>query len=326
VHVENNYIGRFAGDDLFGAGGYIHYTGIAGAMTLRMGSGADTVYAQPNAITPISIVGANPTTAPGDTLNLALASAADYVVNGTPASGNVTSSNLKTLSYTGFETGPNIDDVAPAVVNADININGIPAVADGSQRRQSIDVQFSEDVSALVAPGSLTLTNLTTNEPIPTANVAVEYDLATNTARFTFPGYPGGVLPDGDYDGRVLAGLPDGFGNGLPSDVAFSFFFLQGDANRDRRVNLSDFNILATNFGQSERTFAQADFNYDGTVNLSDFNILATQFGMVLAEPAARGDAGGEIVRTPFSKVRIGQVVKSRHSQGLVTRLNDLLA
>jgi hypothetical protein len=85
-----------------------------------------------------------------------------------------------------------------------------------------------------------------------------------------------------------LAGLPDFFGNGLPADAPFSFYFLQGDANHDGRVNLADFNILAANFGQSNRTFSQGDFNYDGTVNLSDFNLLAGRFGQALGPDGVR--------------------------------------
>jgi hypothetical protein len=48
-------------------------------------------------------------------------------------------------------------------------------------------------------------------------------------------------------------------------------------------VNLADFNVLASNFGQLSRTFSQGDFNYDGLVNLVDFNILAGRFGQGLA-------------------------------------------
>jgi hypothetical protein len=231
----------------------------------------------------------------GDALNLALAAAQSYQVNGTPASGNVTSSNLNTLTFSNFESGPNIDAVAPSMVAADINLNGIPGLADAVGNRQAVGVQFSENVSALLSPSWLQLTNTTTSQPVPTANIAVEYDTGTNTAHFTFPGYPLGILPDGDYSGKILAGLPDLFGNGLPADAPFSFFFLQGDANHDRRVNLTDFNILAANFGGSNKTFSQGDFNYDGQTNLADFNILAGKFGAALGPDA--GDGGASFSR-----------------------------
>jgi hypothetical protein len=52
-------------------------------------------------------------------------------------------------------------------------------------------------------------------------------------------------------------------------------------------VNLADFNILASNFGHSPRTFSQGDFNYDGIVNLADFNLLASRFGTSLGAPGA---------------------------------------
>ena len=74
------------------------------------GLGRDTVYAAPDAFTPITITAANPDHAARRYAQPDLATAQNYVVNGTPANGNVTSTNLKTLSYTGFETGPNISD------------------------------------------------------------------------------------------------------------------------------------------------------------------------------------------------------------------------
>jgi hypothetical protein len=68
-----------------------------------------------------------------------------------------------------------------------------------------------------------------------------------------------------------------------------NFYFLQGDANHDANVNLADFNVLAANFGQSNRIFSQGDFNYDGQVNLNDFNILASRFGRTVAPSAGAG-------------------------------------
>ena len=50
------------------------------------------------------------------------------------------------------------------------------------------------------------------------------------------------------------------------------------------------FNVLAANFGRSGATFRQGDFNYDGRVNLEDFNILASRFGTALASPAGAPD------------------------------------
>ena len=61
------------------------------------------------------------------------------------------------------------------------------------------------------------------------------------------------------------------------------YAFPDGDANIDKTVNLSDFNTLAANFGQTGRVWTQGDFNGDDLVNLQDFNILAANFGMAAA-------------------------------------------
>jgi hypothetical protein len=71
--------------------------------------------------------------------------------------------------------------------------------------------------------------------------------------------------------------------------VVVEFFTLGGDANRDRVVNLRDFNILATNFGKGNKRFSEGDFNYDGTVTLQDLNVLAARFGPSVAPADAFG-------------------------------------
>jgi hypothetical protein len=53
---------------------------------------------------------------------------------------------------------------------------------------------------------------------------------------------------------------------------------VEGDVNGDGAVNLTDFNILKTNFGQ-QGSREQGDLNGDGTVGLPDFNILKANFG-----------------------------------------------
>ena len=63
-----------------------------------------------------------------------------------------------------------------------------------------------------------------------------------------------------------------------------------GDANLDGHVNLADFNILASFFGQSGVNWLRADFTGDGMVNLNDFNVLAGHFGQGAGGP--EGGAG----------------------------------
>ena len=81
----------------------------------------------------------------------------------------------------------------------------------------------------------------------------------------------------------LVSELPLTRADGVPTDSVVNFDVLAGDATRDGVVNLADFNILAANFGQSNRPFTEGDFNYDGTVNLLDFNILAGHFGQQVA-------------------------------------------
>ncbi len=155
---------------------------------------------------------------------------------------------------------------------------------------------FDRDVGASLGTDDIVLENLTTMQTIPSSDLALAYDPLTNTATFTYVG-PGAsaipsVLPDGDYRATlVAAGISTPQGGQLASDYVLDFFFLNGDANRDRRVNLDDFNILAANFGQSPRDFTHGDFTYDTIVNLNDFNILAARFGVALS-PSGGGTFG----------------------------------
>jgi hypothetical protein len=160
-----------------------------------------------------------------------------------------------------------VDTVAPQVVSGTFAF----------QTEQSLAIRFSEDVGASVALEDLAVLNLTTSQSL--SPVSMAYDAATWTATFAFDA----PIADGNYRATLPAGsVQDASGNTLAADFNVQFFFLNGDANRDGRVNLDDFNVLAANFGQANRTFGQGDFNYDGTVNLADFNILAQRFGTAL--------------------------------------------
>ncbi len=149
--------------------------------------------------------------------------------------------------------------------------------------------EFNTNVSASLDSNDILLENLTTSQTIPSSDLSVSYDFGTNTGTFTYTGAGEaitGILADGNYRATLIAaGITNGGGTPLPANHLLNFQFLNGDADRDGRVNLNDFNILAGNFGQSGRTFSQGNFNYDlaGNVGLDDFNILAARFGTVLA-------------------------------------------
>jgi hypothetical protein len=63
-----------------------------------------------------------------------------------------------------------------------------------------------------------------------------------------------------------------------------------GDATIDGVVNLSDFNVLAANFGKTGRAWTEGDFSHDGVVNLTDFNLLAQNFGLSARGPTVTPD------------------------------------
>ncbi len=178
------------------------------------------------------------------------------------------------------ESGPStalsvtIDTIAPTAGSPAFNFLTSP---------HSVGVVFSENVGWSVANGDFTVDNLT--NPGSVALSAV-YDGGANSVSMSFPG--NAVLPDARFRMTVLGtggGVQDVAGNTMAANFVYDFFFLNGDANRDERVNLLDFDIVAANFGQSGRNFTQGNFTYDvaGNVNLLDFDVLASRFGDVLA-------------------------------------------
>jgi ELWxxDGT repeat protein len=121
----------------------------------------------------------------------------------------------------------------------------------GAAAKPAVSVDFDEDVSSSLAPGDLVLTNLTTGQTVESAAIALAYDAAGNRATFTFPGLPGGVLPDGNYHVSMATDVVrDTSNNPLAGDVAFDFYVLGADANHDRVVNFDDLLILAKSYNK----------------------------------------------------------------------------
>jgi hypothetical protein len=171
------------------------------------------------------------------------------------------------------------------------SLNDLPAPASPApagfklEPAHSVNFTFAADLRPSITVDDLVLTNLTTGERVPADRMRLGYDQTINLVVFTFRGYPGERLPDGNYRAVLPAGSVSAGGTPMAADYVIEFWYLTGDINRDRAVNGSDFAILAGNFGKSSRTYALGDLNGDTVVNGSDFAILAGNFGKTLPQP-----------------------------------------
>jgi hypothetical protein len=154
--------------------------------------------------------------------------------------------------------------------------------------RPQIVMTLTEGIGGTLDATDLVLQDLTTNTTVPSAVVSATFNVLSNEIVFRFPGYAGGVLPDGNYRATLPAGsLSDTAGNLLPAPAPLDFFAFAGDANRDRKVDFSDLVVLAQNYNTQGKTFVLGDFSYDGTVDFNDLVVLAQRYNTSLAAPAA---------------------------------------
>lgn len=123
-------------------------------------------------------------------------------------------------------------------------------------------------------------------------NVPIDIDLSGSNpsqtiATIRFPNGSGGIgsFADGNYQLTIIPAnclddanqQLDGDNNGIAGGFFnYSFYRLFGDANGDRSVSSSDFNLFRTSFGGS---LAMFDFNGDGSVSANDFNQFRARFG-----------------------------------------------
>jgi hypothetical protein len=142
------------------------------------------------------------------------------------------------------------------------------------ETQHAVLLDFNFDVEPELDLGDIVVTESATGNPVTVQSLTFDYTTNRATALFQ-------PLADGNYHMTLGAGTLPTLGTAHQLD----FFVLAGDADRNRKVDTRDFNMLAGNFGASGRTFSQGDFSYNGTVDSVDFDILAGQYGKSL--PAA---------------------------------------
>jgi hypothetical protein len=101
------------------------------------------------------------------------------------------------------------------------------------------------------------------------------YDSAGTTAFFEANGFLRDWIHWNDAGSAYIADVVLGAlrTNGASLDAP------RGDTTGDGKVDLNDFGVLKTYFGQSNVTMAQGDLTHDAKVDLSDFGSLKAAFG-----------------------------------------------
>jgi hypothetical protein len=187
-----------------------------------------------------------------------------------------TASPASGLDYTSEFSSPRaaVDAIPPVVTSTAFVYDSGPA---------RLVFAFSEDVSAALAAADVQLQSLTKGAASPPPLWTLEYDHQSNVATFTFSA----PLPNGDYRATLPANfVTDPAGNPLTADATLDFWFLVGDANRDRAVDFVDLAALAQSYNTPASTWAQGDFNADGRVDFNDLVLLAQNYSKSLPDVA----------------------------------------
>ncbi len=224
---------------------------------------------------------------------------------------NVQSSVVYYYKVTALDTGGESATSNEASVQAPDTAP--PVVQFGSFAYQSSPIQiafrFNEDVSGSLSLADVSVVNLTTSAIVNP--ITFSYEALTNTATFNFASGP---LIDGNYRATLNAsGITDSAGNALDGDANGSaggnynldFYFLNGDANRDRVVNFDDLLIIAQNYDQGGKTFSQGnvDYSVDGLVNFDDLLVLAQHYGTSVLTSAVTSVPSARVSRSRFADV-----------------------
>lgn len=177
------------------------------------------------------------------------------------------------------------DFTPPAVQSSGYVFNELYDAFDGFFSPHQVRVQLSEGVLPTPLGADLQLQNLTESLTVDPSKIDIQIT-PSQLLRFKFTqAHANGILPDGNYRAILpLTGAADASGNPVQGTVDFQFFVLNCDANGDRVVNTTDFNVLAGNFGTELKLFSEGNFDYDsgGHVDSVDFVRFAGQYGKTL--------------------------------------------
>ena len=159
----------------------------------------------------------------------------------------------------------------------------------GRSAIRRIEMFFHEAVLDLLNADVLQLSNLTTGEAIPADVMTVEVDPTTCTATWTFPGLPGGRLPNGNYSANILAdAVVDPTGNPMAADYTFEFHSFFGDSDGDRDVDFADLFHFRKTYQKTSADVgfdSRFDTDADGDVDTADLFAFRQNYLKALGAP-----------------------------------------
>jgi autotransporter-associated beta strand protein len=144
----------------------------------------------------------------------------------------------------------------------------------------TIDGNDNTQASVTISSGSKL--DITNNQ----FNIADPGGAAHDSNFSTILGYvESGAITSTEGTASYGIGVVDGndgvLGTPVSANTIEVAYTLYGDANLDGKVDITDFNIFAPNFGLPTTLGWEAgDFSYSGVVDIGDFNLFAANFGL----------------------------------------------
>ena len=148
-----------------------------------------------------------------------------------------------------------------------------------------IRLTFDQNVQATLATSDIQLRNMNSGAVIASSSLALSYDSAANTARFTFPGLPGGILPDAPYRLTIVSNaVADVVGNFMATNFVYDFVVLDGDG-----FALTGMTTTPSDVRLTWQVVAGQRYRIQWSDNLTNWNYLAEAGSTVILAPAISG-------------------------------------
>lgn len=226
-------------------------------MTLLCGSGADAISVNPSPSMAIAVDGSGGS----DSIKL----------DGSGAEENGSTSSYGTTEY----RYKNRQSIFASSIEGVARYDGayvVSATFDLSGATPQFIYTFDGD-APLASSSPLLLLNIDSGVVVtPQPGV---YDAATRTLRIPVPVQ---LLGNGAYCAILRAGSTGTSTKTTTVSHLLSTYFLGGDFNRDRRVDIADLGLVATNWQKTPLGFSAGDANYDSVVDITDLGIVASNW------------------------------------------------